>query len=658
MKNALAFLCLILAAVCFSGVSAEESNRVKNPSFEEVRDGRPADWSMNTRSFSIVEESARTGAKCLKYVNTDPSHYDFTSQRLDFEPGDVFLFSCSIKTEKIEGPDHGATLCIQWSDKDGKYIAGSFPNGITGTRGEWTRVEGRTAPMPENAANVSISLYVRREMTGTAWFDDVTVEKYHPPLLGVITTDRYRQITDGGTVGVSVGINARKTLSAVAAPKLTVTGGGLAEPMTLAASEIRPDEALFSFDSTPLPAGQYTLDCSAVHPETGASESVRLTMTRVEKLPERKAYIDSHRRLILDGKPFFPLGLYFGAVPDNELEIYADSAFNCIMPYARIKRETLDKIDARGVKVIYSVKDLYDGASGLQSVEAADEAVTKTVEELKDHPAIIAWYINDEYPLTRLPELVGRRDLMERLDPGRPTWAVLYQIESIREYLPTFDVAGTDPYPIAGKPVSMAYDWSVRTNVGMFDKKAVWQVPQIFDWSLHKKTLAERQRHRAPTGREMRAMYWMGIAGGANGLIAYCWHDLWFMDRGPSDKPRSPLVRKPFEQSWSELKGIAREIADSFDILLSVDEPMKLKLEESETPTVGLRLYGVGSTTWALLVNLTEEPQTVSLSAESPARVVETRLADRDAVTADGAKISVRLDALEPILVGLEKAVP
>lgn len=656
----LLFLVFTVVSFRLPSVSlAEEMNLLNNPSFEEVDEkGLPIGWSMNKRTYSIVGDQARTGKKCLKYINTDPDHYDFCSQRLHFTPGDIYLFSCWIKTENIVGKDTGATICIQWADQEGKYISGSFPTGIVGTRNEWTLIQGRTAPIPEKANAVTLSLYVRREMTGIAWFDDIKVEKYHPPYLNVMTTDRYRQITDGGPVVVSVGINPliKTKTSSSDTPKLSISSKMLQKPILVAPKERKPDEVIFEFDSTPLLPGEYKIECAAIQPDSGQKEVVQLTMNRVEKYPVRKAYIDSYRRLIVDGKPFFPLGMYFGGVSDDHLEIYAKSAFNCIMPYARIDRKTLDKIDAKGVKVVYSVKDLYKGVQGLETEEKADEKVREVVEKIKDHPAIIAWYINDEYPLSRLAELIARRDMMERLDPGRPTWAVLYQIDEIREYLPTFDVAGTDPYPIATKPAAVAYNWSVRTNQGMFSKKAVWQVPQIFDWSLHKKHEA-RLGERAPTGQEMRAMYWMGIAGGANGLIAYCWHDLHFMDIGPSDKPRTPLIRKPFEQSWTELTHIAQEIAESFDILLSIDEPLKIQLDEydSLSPKVGARFYGLGDTTWILLVNLTEKPLTTTLNADTFIRMTGTRLGSSDKVAVDGKKITVHLDALEPLFIGVKK---
>ena len=36
--------------------------------------------------------------------------------------------------------------------------------------------------------------------------------------------------------------------------------------------------------------------------------------------------------------------MYFGAVKPEELEIYADSKFNCLMPYHAISRESLDEM--------------------------------------------------------------------------------------------------------------------------------------------------------------------------------------------------------------------------------------------------------------------------------------------------------------------------
>ena len=155
------------------------------------------------------------------------------------------------------------------------------------------------------------------------------------------------------------------------------------------------------------------------------------------------------------------------------------------MAYPQLSRETLDALHEAGIASIYSVKDFYEGLA-CKTDDEGRERTSKKIEELKDHPAIIAWYINDELPLSMRETLAAHRDLVEELDPGRPAWVVLYQIEEIREYIPTFDVIGTDPYPISTKSASLAWDWSRRTNEAVFGFHANWQVQQYFNWANYR----------------------------------------------------------------------------------------------------------------------------------------------------------------------------
>ncbi len=639
-----------------------ETNLLQNPSFEEIEGESFPGWKFDKRTFSPCTDFAKTGKNCLKFVNTDPNIYDFCNQSLTFKPGEIFYYSCWIKTENIQGEEQGATLCIQWVDKSGKYIGGSFPFGLKGTNKEWTLVSGCTPPIPPQAAKVTLSLYCRQKMTGTAWFDEVTVRKFYPSLFSAMTTNCYRNQTTGGSVRVFVGLNGTKNVSDAKnlQPKLAVITENKKEVKLLTPTAFTENSVEFHLNSTDLSVGIYKLCCRAINPKSGQEETLNLTFTRLDTMPARKAYIDEHRRFILDGKPFFPLGLYFGGVSDEDLALYSQSAFNCIMPYPQLSRNTLDKINAKNIKVIYSVKDIYKGTNSCKTEEEADEKVRQTVSSLIDHPAIIAWYINDEYPLSRSKELVARRNLMETLDPGRPTWAVLYQIDQIRSYIPTFDVVGTDPYPLSTKPIRQAWDWSDQTNKAVFGQMAFWQVPQIFDWSLHKKDMAERKQHKAPTQEEMRAMYWMGIAGGANGLIAYCWHDLKNMDKEPFSGPRTPLIRKPFKQSWSEVSAIGNEVASFIPVLLSIDEPIKIIPKQLENPLpVGYRVYGQGDKTWMLLVNLERKPVSVSFETEKPVKLVDAKLGTRKnpacSVLITDKTIQVKLEAIEPLFLCLEK---
>ncbi len=159
-----------------------------------------------------------------------------------------------------------------------------------------------------------------------------------------------------------------------------------------------------------------------------------------------------------------------------------------------------------------------------------------------------------------LPRLAARRDLMEKLDPGHPGWSVLYQYNSIREYMPSFDVVGTDPYPIPSKPAAMATEWTKKTVRGTLGCKPVWQVPQAFNWAGYRKTPEEKAKCRAPTEAELRSMCWQCIANGANGLVMYSFFDL---EKRPSGEE--------FERRWAECCRVGEEIRAQFPVLLSVE---------------------------------------------------------------------------------------
>ncbi|MDO5566528.1 MAG: hypothetical protein Q4G59_07710, partial [Planctomycetia bacterium] len=632
-------------------------NIVKNPSFEEVVNGKAVGWGYSARTYSLCSDTASDGKNSIRFDNQVVSRYDFCNQPLDLKAGEMYQYSCRIKTEKVRCPGQGVTICIQWNGANGKWLGGAFAaTGVKGTSKGWVEVSGLTRPIPEEAKKITLSVYGRQETVGTAWIDDVQVKRFIPPFFGPMTTNCYRQQTTGGKVSVFVAVNPliKDNFSQYKFSLAVIDKAGK-DFMTLSPSSHDGHSLVFSLDADKLACGDWRLECRAVNPGSNKNETTSLKMTKVDQLPQRKAWIDEHRRLILDGKPFFPLGLYCGKMSPEHLEIYAKSSYNCIMPYAPISREDLDRLQAKNVKVIYSVKDLYKGARKLETEAEADAKVRETVNALKDHPAIMAWYVNDEYPLSRITELTNRRDLMEELDPGRPTWAVLYQVHELRGYLATCDVVGTDPYPVATKPISLAWEWSVLTNNAVFNAKAVWQVPQIFDWGLYRKTKAAKSVERAPTYEEMRAMYWMNIAGGANGLISYCWHALFMMDKEPSDNERSPAIRKPFEQSWKEVSQIGQEVSDRIPLLLSIDKPMSIKITQGKG-SVAHRVYGQGDETWVLLVNLNEKESTdVTLSAEQSTEVIGTHLGiapvKTPTVDASGKNISVRLAPMEPLFV-------
>ncbi|MFW6437797.1 MAG: hypothetical protein ACOCZ7_02180, partial [Armatimonadota bacterium] len=176
-------------------------NLVQNPGFEEVNeDGQPAHWSSPEPVYSVAEQPVRSGERSLQYVNDDPGRYVMCDQQLDIEPGRRYEVRAWVRTEDIEGEDTGATVCLEYSDAEGNYLGGYYPPGEKGDITEWTQVGGISSRIPEEAASIRVICYVRKEMTGTAWWDDVSVQLVRErPLQTLLLSPNYRGwVTDEG----------------------------------------------------------------------------------------------------------------------------------------------------------------------------------------------------------------------------------------------------------------------------------------------------------------------------------------------------------------------------------------------------------------------------------------------------------------------------
>jgi hypothetical protein len=637
LRLLLALLGLGLAA---HGVRAQEGdNLVSNPGFESLdAAGGPVGWTLPQPVYAVVTDVWRTGARALRYVNADAARYQLASCALPKEPGAHYEFEVWVRTENVQGDDSGATVCLEWYDTQGGYLGGAYPAGVKGSNSAWTRVHGESRKTPENAERCTVTCYVRKGMTGTAWFDDVAVRRYQPPLLTGATADRHRGVYAGGPAEILIGVEAPVPAVALelSAVVLDSAGNTVASPRP----ELRQaDLAALRVDTTPLAAGLYTVRIAARSPDGSRKGEAAVRLTRVTQPVPRRVTIDEFGRTLVDGEPFFPLGAYWAGINEEQLKLYAASAFNCLMPYGSPSAEEMDLAQRHGLKVIYSIKDYYAGTTWCpKSIRAeADEqpAVAQTVTQFRAHPALLAWYLNDELPADMIGRLAAHQQWVEELDPDHPTWVVLYQVDDLRRYLPSFDVIGTDPYPIPGEPISMALDWTRRTHQGVFGRRAVWQVPQIFNYAAYREGAAAAAC-RAPTLLEMRSMAWQCIAGGANGLVFYSWFDVWKM----KDKD-------PFEQRWSEITAMAAEIKRLFPVLLSVEALPSVAV--SAPAAVAWRGWRRGPDLYLLVVNSAIEPAEAIITLPSAPTGVTCEFGAGSGTLADR-RLVLGLGTLEPRL--------
>jgi len=562
----------LLIAAAWAGGAEPGANLVANPSFDEASNDAsfPDAWSGARAVYGLDRDVARTGRASLKYANDDAGRYVLCSQPVELRPGRKYRFSAWVKTREIAGPESGATLCIEWRGADGNWLGGSYPSGVKGTR-DWTRVVGVTR-VPDEATSFTLACYVRKGMTGTAWFDDVeVVQIVDPPMRTVLRSPVYRgRIAAGGPkLGqVRVRLDLVDYDHRPSDLRIRASLHTPAEAKARWQTEVRPGSDAaepidLSFPTSDLAAGRYELNVELLAPDGSELQRAAHELVRVPDDFRPRCTIDEHRRLLVDGEPFFPIGMYWSSIHEEDLKLYARSKFNCLMPYGSPTREQMDLAERLGLKVIYSIKDWYAGSRycppSIKTVDDEEPMVRARVGAFRDHPALLAWYLNDELPQHFMPQLDAHQRWVAEEDPDHPTWVVLYQYREVSAYLNTFDVIGTDPYPIGRAPASWAAEWTAETFRQVEGARPLWQVPQLHNWANYRKDDSDAGKYRTPTFDEKRSMAWQCICEGATGLVFYSWYDV----------KRNPDVS--FDEQWEGLKRIAAEIDRLAPVLLSVE---------------------------------------------------------------------------------------
>lgn len=596
MIRAFPLVAILLLALSAVAGAAPSGSLVRNAGFEEGVGSAADGWYIAPGKYACEARAGRSGTRALAYANDDVrAAYTIPSAEVKLEAGVAYRFGAWVKVENLTSGGDGAIVCVEWYD-GARYVGGAYAEGVKGTSAGWVKVEGVTPRIPANMTRAIVAPLVRKGSVGRAWFDDVFVERFEPRPVQALLTTAYR---DEATEGV---VSFRAALDLDADALRTYRGAfhyrGADGREQVAAAALSRTVARLDVAVADLWPGVQTVRFVL---SDGAGKTVgeaARDFTRQKPPLTRKVWIDAAGRTIVDGKPYFPMGTFWTDFTSTaDVELYAKSLFNCIMPYWGHRnpdiRAMLDLCAEKGVRVIPNLKDFWDyGDPATSPARTAD-----FVNRLKDHPAVLAWYVVDESPLSKLPQLRQRRELVARLDPEHPTWGCFYQYDQILDYLPSCDVIGTDPYPIGQSPIDLVSTSTRAAAEGTRGCRALWQVPQMFDWAAYRK---DDPKARPPTFAEMRNMGWQCLANGANGLIWYSFFDVKAEPRGVS-----------FASRWADCCRVAEEIRRHEAILLAPKS--RLLKPGALGPLVSARLYLLDGFDALLVVNASPDARQVEM---------------------------------------------
>ena len=618
---------LIGAAACVAAVSlpSRAAELLTNGSFEDVKGGATVGWNV-PKHYAFAEGVGMNGTRALVFENRDDKDfYKYPSAQIAFEKGKRYEYSVWAKTEGLTGR---AQLCMEWYDADGKWLSGSYQGGFGGTK-DWTQLKGVTPPIPSEAVKVRVAFLVSKGGLGKVWFDDISVKPLERPVFGGLYSSAYRNLSADGKVRFHAAVNLKEHVGATAQFQYKDAGGAMrcAKPTRLTENAV-----LFEIEAAHLAKGTHPVSCELIDRDGKKIGGGSLDFTRVNELPKRRTWFDAKRRTIVDGKPFFPLGIYLSTVNEKQFAEFMTGPFNCVMPYVEPSVKQLDFCRANGIEVIYPVNSVWSWhkhrPKGVNSDDEAQAYVERIVNERKDHPAILAWYCNDEISLEKFPQLLKRQQLLERIDPGHPTWTVLYQFGEVRGYYPTFDVVGTDPYPVPGSPIGNVAMWTRTTNDEVMGLKPMWQVPQAFAWADCRGP--ERKNDRFPTRAEMVNMTWQCVANGANGLVYWCYRLLYQKGKFLVDR-------------WADICAAAASVKPYIPVILSDEEPPQVT---GATEDLSVRAWRYQGAVYLAVVNNTRKPVKGEIGLDVDSKGLSVLQGAEGCVLKDPRTVSVSLDGL------------
>jgi hypothetical protein len=288
----------------------------------------------------------------------------------------------------------------------------------------------------------------------------------------------------------------------------------------------------------------------------------------LRKLPPfpNEVVLDRERRLLIAGKPYFPVGMWggFAGTPemaDAEKEA-AESGFTC---YALGKPRF-----AEPSRHPLRLKDEDFGT-------------------LQRAPLLLGWYTHDEPEIhgpTASPEAL-RKELLAAVekDPYHPVCIVHCPIglEAYNDYAGCQDVVMADIYTqfrAGGGPTDpdflkvLAF-WLKAARDASGGREPVIAVLPNYGSQVVGDSGPFDPDARVATLREQRAMAYTSVISGARGI-------LWFLYY--SGSPWYARYTPNVPRSWDALKALVGELNHLFPALLAPDQPSGLEVESSGSP--------------------------------------------------------------------------
>jgi len=360
--------------------------------------------------------------------------------------------------------------------------------------------------------------------------------------------------------------------------------------------------AFFELD-IPSDPGVYPIRVEALDPAGNILASASLPL-QVNPPSQREITFRTDRVMLIDGEPFFPLGVWSikGKKSNREkAKLIAEAGFNT----ARATDDRMDDFAEHGMMVLLSVPERLPKFKDAAQFARWDQRYRRAMAKNQAHPSLIGYYNSDEPAWRGISsgKLLEAYEYIRKLDPYRPIMlneAPRGNIPDLRPYAAAGDIYGVDIYPVPEPNAHSGLPDKNMTAVGkyvdicrqvVYDRKPIWMTLQAFPWgAITKKPLVY------PTEHQTRFMAYNAVVHGATGLF---W---WGINTGNCEN--WDFVRELGKTVWELRKMSAVFVAETV-------QPAILKTSVPEVNILHKKLNGID---WYIVVNESKKELTVDFS--------------------------------------------
>ncbi|EMS14700.1 carbohydrate binding domain containing protein [Entamoeba histolytica HM-3:IMSS] len=626
------------------------SNYLKNPSFEEGNGIDITNWRNQYETCQIDTTIFHSGKQSLHCKDASTSQRGGIKQRIDnLETGMTYKLSAYIRMKDVQ---NGNVLIFSESldSEEGIYgYSSSITECTSGTcNDKWYLLEivGNSGFI-QSAHTFGILLHAAGAL-GEFWIDDVSMEAVNPDILTTLQVVSWRQEAYKDEIEIRSGINVENTIfekgdylsfklelsSQTTSSKLT------SETYTLK-KELRQRIVSFIINPSTLNPGYYTVKLTCTNSyKTQKVESIETTLRVLDHKPSYTTYIDEHLITWKDGKKFFPLGLYFDEIVDSDLELLKDSPFNLIIGPGGMTPETVQHIYTATNNQINVIRPVTKGACvdpnkcSEQDFNDGLVILKGLISQFKDIEGFFGYYPVDEPLTTFIDRLKQVTWTIRENDEKHVVYTAVNKNREVATLKEGMDCFGLDVYPVQNEePLYAVWLVAERGRKGVANGQGLWNIIQIFDWTVYKKPNEE-----PPTEQQIRQMTYQTIAGGSMGIIYYDFTDLHKMNSKTS-----------FDKQWNSVKKIAQELKDKYvDIIYSIDIPNENYNLPEQGHDVGTRIWKKDNSDYILIVNNQNKEITYTFDRPSEDLNLEI-ISGTSTIQYNGTRVTLKMPSMDVV---------